>query len=519
MKTYLLSNINIDSLKYYLKDHDIQGSCSYGNYLIDLIDTNSGLYSSDVELVIFFLDGEALKESNNLDEILKAVENFLSRRSITFILSNIVLNPNYIDTYLNRSNQFELKCNQEILNFVEKENILLLDFHRIVLKYGYAQLHDNRFWYLAKIRQSKLGFETIAQDVNMLLNAYRGKMKKVLVVDLDNTLWSGVVGEGGDEDVTRAITLSHEGEGKIYRDFQAALLELKKLGVLLAINSKNNYDDAIAGLNHPHSLLKEEDFIIIKANWENKVSNLQAIANELNVGIDSLLFIDDNAVERDLVKEYLPEVSVPEFPQEMSNYTEWFIEDVVYPYFSKYTLTKEDDAKHEQYRANIKRNSLASNTLNLEDFITALEIKLTCFIDDRRFIERYAQMSQKTNQFNLTTKRYTTKDIEKFLDDDNSHIFAIDYADKFLSEGIIGLAIVTIEGDSAHIDTLLLSCRVLKRGVEAFLFDQIAKKLKTLNIKQLHGYYYPTKKNILVKELYKEYNFKNIDENHFIKDL
>lgn len=519
MKTYLLSNINIDSLKYYLKDHDIHGSCSYGNYLIDLIDTKSGLYHDELDLVIFFLDGEALKESNNLHEILEALKQFLSRRNVTFILSNIVLSPNYIDTYLNHSLMFELESNQEITTFVKKENILLLDFHRIVLQHGYKALHDNRFWYLGKIRQSKLGFEKIAKDVEMLLNAYKGKSKKVLVLDLDNTLWGGIVGEGGDEDVTQSITLSYEGEGKIYRDFQAAILEVKKLGILLAINSKNNYDDAVAGLNHPNSLLTEEDFIIIKANWENKVSNLQAIAEELNVGIDSLVFIDDNAVERNLVKTYLPEVNVPDFPQEMSNYTEWFIEYVVYPYLSKYTLTKEDNTKHEQYKANIKRNSLSTKTLNLEEFIQALEIQLSSHIDDTRFVERYAQMTQKTNQFNLTTKRYTLQDIEKFLKDEKAHIYAIEYKDKFLSEGIIGLVIVTLEGENAHIDTLLLSCRVLKRGVEAFIFNTISEHLKKFHIKYLHGYYYPTKKNILVKDLYKEYNFKIIDDNHFIKDL
>ncbi len=519
MKTYLLSNVNIDSLKFYLRSHEIFGSCSFGNYIIDLLDPNSPLYSEEVGVVLFFLDGDVLQQNDNLDAILDAIKHYLSKRNVTFILSNVVLTPHYIDTFLHHSHLFELDTNKKILEFIKQNGILLLDFHRLVVKYGYNTLHDRKYWYLGKIKHSKLGFEAISKEVEILLDAYRGKTKKVLVLDMDNTLYKGVVGEGGDSDITQTIIIGAEGEGKIYQDFQAAVLKLKEFGVLLAINSKNNYDDALAALNHPHSLLKPDDFIIIKANWEDKASNLKQIAAELNVGLDSLVFIDDNAIERELVRTLLPEVIVPEFPKEMHNYQAWFIEEVVYPYFGKYTLTQEDKNKFEQYKANIKRNDLAKKAPSLEEFLSSLQIELQCLIDDARFIKRYAQMTQKTNQFNLTTKRYTTDDIERFLQSHDAHIYAVDYKDKFLSEGIVGLCIVTIEAKTAHIDTLLLSCRVLKRGVEAFLLQKVQEHLKTLGIQELHGYYYPTKKNMLVKELYKKYNFKQIDDNHFIKEL
>jgi FkbH-like protein len=357
-------------------------------------------------------------------------------------------------------------------------------------------------------------FQLIAQEIENMIFTYKGKVKKVLILDLDNTLWGGVIGEDGPN-----VKLSNEGEGKIYQDFHKNVKRLKDFGVLLAINSKNNYTDAIEGLENPNSKLNKEDFVIIKANWNDKVSNIKEIASELNLGLDSFVFIDDNAVERSLVKEYIPEIEVPDFPEDMNNYNSWFIKDVVYKFFPKFKLTKEDTAKIEQYKANIKRKKLETSSLDLGAFLESLNININFHIDDERFIERYAQMTQKTNQFNLTTKRYTINDIKNFISSDKFIVYAIDYEDKFLKEGIIGLAIVSLEETQAVLDTFLLSCRVLKRGVEKALFDRVSMDLKEKGFKELIGLYYPTKKNIIVKDLFENYGFNKIDENKFIKEV
>jgi FkbH-like protein len=261
-------------------------------------------------------------------------------------------------------------------------------------------------------------------------------------LDLDNTLWGGIIGEDGIE----GIKLSEDGIGKVYRDFQFLIKGLKDIGIPLGIVSKNNINDAKEVFEkHPMMVLKFEDFIIKKINWNNKVDNIKEIAKELNLGVDSFVFIDDNPVERDIVRQYLPEVVVPDFPEkEITELPEWFINEIIYNYFARTTLTEEDKEKTEQYKSNLERKKLMKK-LNIDDFIDSLKIKLNFYVNDKRFIERTAQQTQKTNQFNLTTRRYTVMDIEKFINSEEYIVFNLEYEDKFGNEGIIGTAIVKLE--------------------------------------------------------------------------
>jgi FkbH-like protein len=220
-----------------------------------------------------------------------------------------------------------------------------------------------------------------------------------------------------------------------------------------------------------------------------------------------------------LVKKFLPEVTVPEFPQDITFLNSWFWEEVVYEYFPKLSITKEDKDKLEQYKRNIKRKELQTKTSSYEDFLKSLNIKLKIYIDDSRFKTRLAQLTQKTNQFNLTTRRYTESDIEAFLERKDTVVYALEYEDIFGSEGIIGEAIIKLQNDEALIDTFLLSCRVIGRNVEFNFLNFILEDLKSRGIKKVIGEYIPTKKNVIVKDFYRKADFKEISNNKFIKEL
>lgn len=501
MKLEIISNINMDSLKFYMKNCSFLNKCSFGNYMIDLLDEQSPLYQSDCEMVILFLDVEELPEES-IDDILAAVEKFTNKSNKVIILNTVCYLPLYPDTFLHKSFENELKINTKILNFnKEHTNVLLFDFLKLIKQENFF---DEKYWYMGRIKFSKKGFEKIAGEIERLINTYRFGSKKVLVLDLDNTLWGGVIGE-------EEIQLANDGTGKIYLDFQAKIKKLKEFGILLAVNSKNNYQDGIEGLNHPNSILKEEDFILKKINWNDKASNMIEILEDLELGAESIVFIDDNPVERALMKKSIPEINIPEFPGNIFDLNSWFL-GVIESYFTKLALTNEDLKKQEQYVAKLNRKRISKN-ISYDDFINDLNIKLDFYIDDDSYIKRYAQLTQKTNQFNLTTIRYTEAQIRSFIKDRRYKVIAVNYEDIFINEGIIGLVITCELEGFIEIDTLLLSCRVLKRGVEKAIFEKLDELYPN---NELLGKYIPTPKNVLVQDLYKKFGFKEINKNEFI---
>ncbi len=504
MQIEIISNINMDSLKFYLKDYSVNNSCSFGNYLLDLLDDNSLLYKEETECIICFLDVDTFK--NNIEMFFEGLLK-LKKHNKLVILNTVCYYPFYLDTYLNNTLLDEIELNKKILNFAKENQFLIIDFNTIVKRVGSENIFNDKFWYMGKIKYTSKAFEEIALNIKNILKANKEASKKCLVLDLDNTLWKGIIGEEN-------IVLSNEGEGSIFQEFQKKIKRLKDFGVLLAINSKNNYEDALRGLNHNSSILNKDDFIIIKANWDNKNENLHKIAEELNIGEDSIVFIDDNPIERELVKN-TTKVIVPDFPEDIYLLNNWFIKEVVYKYFYKLSISSEDLAKQEQYIAKIKRDEI-SKSMSYSDFLKSLDIKISFQIDDKNNIQRYSQLTQKTNQFNLTTKRYSTQEIECFINDDNYLVIGVEYEDKYAKEGIIGLSIIK-KGEIAYIDTLLLSCRVLKREVENRLIDEIINQLK--GSKKIIGEYIETSKNSMAKDLYIALGFKKLSETKFEKEI
>lgn len=516
MNTYFLSNTNIDSLKYYLdKEISFLGSCHYGNYLIDLIDTNSELYQKDIDLVILLLDGRELENNADLIQVFNAVEEFLKLKECLFLFSTVVLRPNYIDSLLNESNYFEFNANKEIIEFQKSnKNILILDVHKLILMHGSIKCFDDKFWYLGRIRYSDLFFRLLSEEISKVIAAYTAASKKILVLDSDNTIWGGVIGEDGDN-----IQLSNEGQGRIYTEIQKNIRRLLDYGVLLAINSKNNYSDVIKGLEHPGSILCKEDFVVIKANWKRKDVNLIEISNALNIGLDSFVFLDDSYVERELIKQNLPDVSTPEFPEDLDIYNEWFISEVVNNFFPRVTITSEDKLKNKQYSANNKREELKSKNPDLTSFLSSLKIKINVSVNSDKNIERLAQLSQKTNQFNLTLFRYNNHDIARFVASDSFRVYELEYQDKFLKEGIVGLAIIEIKDKKAIFNSFLLSCRILGRNIEELFFKEIYKDVKNMDVNTMEGIHIENTKNLVAKDFYIKLGFVKISVDTYQKNI
>jgi len=517
MKLAIFSNVNMEPIKKFNKDIYVS---PYGQYSLELKNKHSNLWIQNFDVVWFHFDLD-IEEENFLvllEKLLEDIESLIREKTNTLILFSKLTYPMYfVEKYLLNSEikVFIDKLNLKLKDLEKKyKNFLIFDTEFVQRKINAEDYFAENFWYYARVKYSVKVFEVFLKEIVNIYNAFKGKIKKVLILDLDNTLWGGVIGEDG----LSGIKLSEDGIGKIYRDFQKNIKKLKNFGILLCIVSKNNFEDVKEVFEkHPLMVLKLEDFIITKINWKPKYENIKEIARELNLGLDSFVFIDDNPFERAAVKKFLPEVEVPEFPKDIYKLNSWFFEEVVYKYFPKLKVTKEDKKKHEQYIRNIKRKELKEKTSSFEDFLKSLNIKLTFYKDDERFISRLAQLTQKTNQFNLTTRRYTEKDIEEFIKSENYIVYAVEYEDIFGNEGIIGESIVKIENNIAYIDTFLLSCRVIGRGVEYNFLNKILEDLKEKNIKKVFAEYIPTKKNILVKDFYESAGFKLIEEKNGIK--
>lgn len=336
-------------------------------------------------------------------------------------------------------------------------------------------------------------YPAYAESLMSHLRALRGQHRKCLVLDLDNTLWEGILGEDGREGV------------RPFGDFQQSLLELSRKGILLAINSKNNPDEALQMLrSHPSMVLKEKDFSAVRINWNDKADNLREIARELNIGLDALVFADDNPAECERVRQSCPEVLVVQLPADRKYRAA--IESL--NCFQQSALTDEDRNRTAMYQAQTERKKLSEGSGSLEDFYASLKMKGTLWRNNRSQITRIAQMTQKTNQFNLTTRRCTEMEIGQLMD--RGFVYSLQVEDRFGDNGIIATAIVVPSPDGKEwvIDNLLMSCRVVMRTIEDSLLAEISDDAKSAGAKRLTGRYIPTEKNKMVKELYPQRGFK-----------
>jgi FkbH-like protein len=385
--------------------------------------------------------------------------------------------------------------------------ITLVDWDWHTRRDGTRGYEDARLWYLARMRLSPLGLAILADLLATHMSAQGGQTRKVIAVDLDDTLWGGIVGEDG----LTGVVCGHEGQGLAFQDFQRELLALRDTGVVLVIASKNNPEDAHEVLErHPDMVLRPEHFATERINWEDKASNLVAMAQELDLGIDSFVLLDDNPVERDFVRRALPEVAVPELPADPV-LRPAFLREL--PLFRRLSLTAADRERPGSYRAHVARKQTRTVGLSLADYIASLEQTIAVEPVDSGSLARAAQLCQRTNQFNLTTRRYSVAELELLLSDENAELFTVAVSDRFGDSGITGLVILRFAtAQSAAIDTLLLSCRVLGRGIEQTLLEFAAARARARGRRSLQGAYVPTAKNGQVAEFYPRAGFTATDK-------
>ncbi len=413
---------------------------------------------------------------------------------------------------------YSLKVNKSLLYQIRKYNNIIIDFasdhddflliHPINYKDSTLD-NSNSLYYNADLHFSLEYIGFLSDRIFQIVKSLKAQMIKCIVLDLDNTLWGGIVGEDGP----MGIKVSGQGEGKFYRKFQLWLRQLKERGIILAVCSKN--DDHIAKVPfqiNSEMILRLDDFALFIANWENKADNITLIKETLNIGYDSILFIDDNPAEREIVFQKLPMVVVPDLPEDFTDTLDYLIRR---NYFEVRSISDNDKNRTGQYKAEYERVKLKSNYSSIDDYLKSLDMiaNLSSFtVEDA---ERISQLSLRSNQFNLRTIRYSKDEILNIIKSDSYYTYSLRLCDKFGDHGLVAIAIVKLdEKHEAFLDSLLMSCRVLKRGVEAYLMNKIIEELKERSVHNLIGEYLPTTKNGLVQNFLTDHQFQYSLENN-----
>lgn len=527
-KIAILSNITIhqsvDILEYTLQVSGVNAQVEVGDY--DTIVQDASRFSASQAVLIFWelsniIEGLNYKIQSMGGEDIKALEQrvkaeidmvFTNLKGTALVLFNRFSALIFQHATLEVS-PFEKLCHtlNEYISQNASPQAKLIDLDKIIAPLSVEQCIDWRYYYSSKAPYTIAFFKAYAEYVKPIFLSVQGKAKKALILDCDNTLWNGILGEDGPDGIDMS---PQDKTGAPYAEIQHMAVALNQKGVIIGLCSKNNPEDVDDVLQtHPDIVLKE-DFITIKAvNWKDKVSNLREMATTLNIGLDSFVFVDDSDFEVNLVREQLPEVTVVQVPRKRYLYPSWLRQHLSLFYTT--SQSQEDLQKQQMYQAQVQRTTAKQRFDTLDDYLASLEIELTLYMDDASIIPRMAQMTQKTNQFNLTTKRYTETEIEHFVRDESYRTIAFEVSDRFGNSGITGLCILEMNFSTktATIDSLLMSCRVLGRNIEYRFFDCIVDYLKQLQTKVLKAIYRPTLKNSQVSDLYDRYGFQQPKEN------
>ena len=404
-------------------------------------------------------------------------------------------------------NHFLQELNSRFYEYARNhKHFYIQDIQYMAACYGLQKWADPFYWHMYKYGLAVPAIPELAYNLANIIKSIYGKNKKALVLDLDNTLWGGIVGDDGPENIEIGQETSM---GQLYSEFQAYIKAHKEFGIVLAVNSKNEEENALAGLNRPDSVLRPEDFVVIKANWNPKDRNMVEIADTLNIGRDSLVFVDDNPAERQIVADQLPEVAVP--PMEAPE--KYMIQLDRCGFFEVTELSEDDLKRTEMYRENARRKELQAAFSDYRDYLLSLDMQAQIGPFCPVYMSRIAQLTNKSNQFNLTTRRCTQAEIESFAADDSYITCYGKLQDKFGDNGVVSVVFGHVdeaEDTVFHIDLWLMSCRVLKRDMEFAMMDYLAEQCLQRGIREIYGYYYPTAKNRMVREFYKDQGFERI---------
>jgi FkbH-like protein len=428
---------------------------------------------------------------------------------------SVILQSNWVLPFERPFGSFSRKVPGTFLSIVESLNrmvteasksrgdVFMIDLESIASYAGKKTWFDERLWALYKYPCALEYFPHVAQAIIDITLALKGSVIKCVVVDLDNTLWGGVIGDDGLE----GIHLGHGDEGEAFVLFQHYLLELKKRGILLAVCSKNDPENArLPFRRHPEMVLREDDFAVFVANWEDKPANILLIQETLNIGFDSILFLDDSAFERNFVRKRFPEVLVPELPEDPADYVKVLSELNL---FETTSYSPIDSVRTQQYQEEFRRKVIKSKFENHDDYLRSLDMEIILERFSPENLGRISQLIQRSNQFNLATRRYTEAQCESFMRDEAGFFpLCVTLKDRFGDYGLILCAVVSWEKTVAVIEEWVMSCRVLFRGVEQCAMNQIVEMVRQKGIGRIVGRFVPSDKNKIVKDFYRNFGFK-----------
>lgn len=537
-KIAVLSNVNMNyMIRLLKKEHQVYEAEGYGNELGILMNGQSSYHAFAPEITFLLMDlmellghdlyspellGERAAESGAAPDRQQAVEKGpASRLREWFAQIDGCIRPGQIyylsDAWLwgpETGALPEVSLAQRLegqwlegLEWLEQrhENVRVFPYRRIIGSLGEENSFSLKTWYLGKILHTNLAQRRLAEEIGRLAELEQRTPKKVLLVDLDNTLWGGLAGEREHT----PLELSEEHQGLAYKNAQRVLQLMERAGVVLGIVSKNNEEDAMAVIReHPHMVLREQDFAIRRINWQPKHENIREIAHSLNLGLDSLVFWDDSPGERALVQQMLPQVEVPPFPDSPVELAPALAE-LYEKYFQKPRLTEEDRQKTRQYAENEQRNRLEEQTGDYDRFLRRLGIRVQV-LDPGPHMERLVQLVNKTNQFNLTTLRYSLEEMQKTVADPAKKVYLYRVEDCFGDYGIVSALIVSLAGGIPMVEEWVLSCRVMGKQVEDALLGHVEAELLRAGYTELRGRYVPTGKNRPVAELYDRLGYREV---------
>ncbi|MDO4483898.1 MAG: HAD-IIIC family phosphatase [Clostridia bacterium] len=518
-----------DQLELFLLHHGIRPTfyqSEYGQYWQDAVFSNEGLDAFRPDVVYIhtswrnipvFPDTTATVQQANdmLEEVCghftAAWEKLQERFGCPIIQDNFdrpawrLLGNSDISDHRGKTN-FIFKLNRYLYDYADShKGFYVNDVDYLAACFGLEKWANPLYWHMYKYSLCLEAIPALAKSVADIIKSIYGRNKKVIVCDLDNTLWGGVVGDDGPEGIQVGPEVPM---GQIYSEFQQYLKEQKSIGVLLAVNSKNDEENAIAGLNHPDGPLKPGDFAAIRANWDNKDMNARSIAEELSLGADSFVFIDDNPVEREIMQAAGLGIAVP-----VMDKVEAYLQTLDRSgYFEVTSLSDDDLSRAAMYQANAQRKTLMQSAGSYEDFLRSLDMKAAITDFEPMAIQRIAQLTNKSNQFNLTTLRCSEGDIRAMQESENWLCLCGRLQDKFGDNGIVSVVAGEREGDALHLRLWLMSCRVLKRGMEDAMLDTLVTGARARGISTIVGYYYPTAKNNMVRDFYGRMGFALIKE-------
>lgn len=521
-KVALLSNVNMSFVTRMLgKELDMYAGEGYGNELGLLMDQLSSYHTFDPQITFWVMDLlEVLNHETGEEAATEAVYRWFGMLEACLLPGKVY----YIsDAYLwgaeaellspVQRHRLENIWMEALLKCAEKHpGVRVFPYRNVMEKMGSENAFSLKMWYMGKIMHTNDAQKRLAEEIVRRCELERGVAKKVLVLDLDNTLWGGLAGEA---DITPVI-LSDDHGGLAYKNLQRVILQMQKSGVILAIASKNNEADALEIIDkHPHMVLRSDAFAAKRINWNNKSDSIAEMARELNLGLDSFVFFDDSDTERELIKRMLPQVIVPEFPAKPEELAPAMCE-IYKKYFEKPVVTKEDAEKTRQYAENAKRNQLQASAFSFADYLKDLQIKIES-VDPVANLERFLQLMNKTNQFNLTTRRYELSELQKVLEDSTKKVYLYRVEDRFGDYGIVAAVIVDLTGGPTITD-FVMSCRIMGKNVEYGILTYVENDLSSLGYGKLQGVYIPTAKNKPVERLYEKAGYRFVGK-RFDTDL